>query len=145
MLAGSISQERTLEELRDRAIKARLIAKSMIDPVLWVVTTVFFIFMPYGVWYTTKDTGFTISYTAAFLAMPVAVWVGKKFISVTFLKWYVAWQRKQFQKEMYDKLYYFYLRKYENSSRKADKWAKETMLCDVSSILEFLENEERRI
>ncbi len=142
MLAGSISQEKTLEELRVRAIKARLIAKSTINPALWAITTVFFIVVPYGLWQTTYP-GFTIAYMAAFVFMIFAVWIGKKFVSVTFLKWYIAWQGKQFQKEMYDKLFSFCQRKYKKSKREADEWARETMLCDVSSILEFLEREDR--
>lgn len=142
MLAGSISQERTLEELRDRAIKARLIAKSTINPALWAITTIFFIIVPYGLWQTTYP-GFTIAYIAAFIFMIFAVWIGKKFVSVTFLKWYIAWQGKQFEKEMYNKLISFYLRKYGKSTRKAEEWANETMLCDVSSILAFLEREDR--
>ena len=79
----------------------------------------------------------------AYILMIFAIWVGKKFVSVTLLKWYISWQRKQFQQEMYDKLFTFCQRKYKKSKREADEWARETMLCDVSSILEFLEREDR--
>ena len=143
MLAGTLTQERTIEELRDRAIKARLIAKSTIDPALWAVSTIFFIVLPCALWYTTRDVGFTISYVIAYILMIFAIWVGKKFVSVTLLKWYISWQRKQFQQEMYDKLFTFCQRKYKKSKREADEWARETMLCDVSSILEYLEREDR--
>lgn len=142
MLAGTLTQERTVEELRDRAIKARLIAKSTVNPFLWAVTTIFFVVVTYGLWQTTYPS-FTISYMTAFIFMIFAVWLGKMFVSVTFLKWYIAFQGKQFQKEMFNKLYLFHLRKYGDSEREATKWANDTMKYDVNSILEFLEREDR--
>lgn len=143
MLSGIFRRERTLDELKERAHKATVSAKFIIDPALWAVSTVFFIVMPYGVWWSTQDLNFTFFCTGTYIAMIFAVWAGKKFVSITFLRWYTAWHGVILEKELYNKLYFLAKNKYGYTSKDAHAYAEDTMECSINSILEFLEREDR--
>ena len=50
MLYGNFfPREVSLDELKERARKATVSSKSIINPALWAVSTVFFILLPYCV------------------------------------------------------------------------------------------------
>ncbi|OGD82929.1 hypothetical protein A2572_03590 [Candidatus Collierbacteria bacterium RIFOXYD1_FULL_40_9] len=144
MLTGILRREPTLEELRERERKATVSAKFLIDPALWAVSTIFFIVLPYAVWQTTHYMEFVFFCTGTYIAMIFAVWAGKKFISVTFLRWYTTWHEVQLDKELYNKLYFLAKNKYGYTNREAHVYAKETMECSINSILEMIEYEERK-
>lgn len=145
MLSGIFRREKTLDELKERARKATVSAKFIIEPALWAVSTVFFIVMPYSVWWTTKDLSFTFFCTGTYIAMIFAVWAGKKFISVTFLRWYAGWHKLNLNKELYNKLYAIYSqKKYGYTKKQVIQYTEEAMQCDITPILEFIEEQERR-